>query len=583
MVCDLTAPVANLSAADWISRLPLLAVILLFLLIVDALVVLPIIKQLRNRNWAEAGDGVEIVPGLRALFTPEGVGPGLVLGTLMVCIGAFFFSAVVFKLPGYITALLTLLPVLPAFFLETRWKCRQYGTIAVFAVICILQIGHVGEHVAQVTQLALLHGVAVCPPPVDNADNAARAVQLGLRSAAQPPTDLSSVMLVPPAPSGWAVQNAAAVLASCGILGLLNTEGVHLAWELAGLAATLWLLTRYPRNGWLWLALVIVTWHGVEHIFLSWNYFVDHAAIYQGSRQLWATTIDQFTVTAHPAGFIPQAVTFYDAGGKNGILAAGGLVGTLFHLNSSLLARPYLHLVYNVLVLLPLGIAFLIEVNRGTIWVAQPQGNVQPSTSPLLNYVHRYNMPIAIGLVSLVIIIPVLDVSGAFRSWALDAQRHNFPPAAQLVALNTTSTPVPVAAEPSVAVLNQVLLIYDNRQLELINPGSHRIDVSSLVFVQRGTQTRQFETSQWRLPQMSNPPDALAPGTCYQTTMSDEQGLPNTFSECQVRSAWIRTGLAGWFWVAPDDGSASSFEVLSGDKTIATCTIANGRCEFALP
>ena len=149
--------------------------------------------------------------------------------------------------------------------------------------------------------------------------------------------------------------------------------------------------------------------------------------------------------------------------------------------------------------------------------------------------------------------------------------------------MNNTSTPVPEAAEPSVAVLNQVLLIYDNRQLELINPGSHRIDVSSLVFVQRGTQTRQFETSQWRLPQMSNPPDALAPGTCYQTTMSDEQGLPNTFSECQVRSAWIRTGLAGWFWVAPDDGSASSFEVLSGDKTIATCTIANGRCEFALP
>src|SRR5258708_2721416 len=267
MVCDLTAPVANLSAADWISRLPLLVAILVLLLVIDALVVVPIIRQLRSRKRQEATDAIETVPGLGALFAPEGISVGLVFGTLMMCIGAFALGGFVFRRPAYLTALLTLLPALPAFFLETRWKCRQYGTIAVFAVVCILQIGHVGEHVTQVTQIALFHGIAVCPPPVDNADNAARAVQLGLRSASQLPTDLSSVMLVPPAPSGWAVDNAAAVPASCGVLGLLDTEGVHLAWELAGLVATLWLLTRYPRNRWPCLALGNVTCHGGDNIF----------------------------------------------------------------------------------------------------------------------------------------------------------------------------------------------------------------------------------------------------------------------------------------------------------------------------
>ena len=58
-------------------------------------------------------------------------------------------------------------------------------------------------------------------------------------------------------------------------------------------------------------------------------------------------------------------LTFYDVAGKSGILAKGGLLGSYVPaLNQYLPTRPYLHLYYNLLVTVPMVLAFLREMRH---------------------------------------------------------------------------------------------------------------------------------------------------------------------------------------------------------------------------
>ena len=111
--------------------------------------------------------------------------------------------------------------------------------------------------------------------------------------------------------------------ASKGVFGQLDVETVHFYWNIGIWLGTGALLYRYGlSNIWLTVAFFAAGLHSVEHIYMYWLY-VTHSAAYL-------------------------------AGGWNGILGQGGLIG-------SPLARPYLHLLYNVVEITPLVIAYLQE------------------------------------------------------------------------------------------------------------------------------------------------------------------------------------------------------------------------------
>jgi hypothetical protein len=100
-----------------------------------------------------------------------------------------------------------------------------------------------------------------------------------------------------------------------GVFGALDIEWVHFVWNAWILLAVGLLLVRFQRNPWLWLTLLLAAWHLGEHVVLL--------AIY--------------LATGVP--------------GSPGLLAAGGLLG-----GGLPLARPDLHLAYNLAETIPLVI-----------------------------------------------------------------------------------------------------------------------------------------------------------------------------------------------------------------------------------
>jgi hypothetical protein len=165
---------------------------------------------------------------------------------------------------------LALVPWIPLVALETIWKYEHYGLWAIFGVAVLLQVGHMGEHTVQVTQLLMYDG---------------RLAQ------------------------------------SHGVFGQLDFETIHFVWDSAIWLMLCVVLTRFARgNRWLWVAFAAASLHEVEHVYLFWIYNIDP----------W----------------------FYVHGGLAGIMGNGGLIG-------SPLARPYLHFVYNLLVVVPMVCAFL--------------------------------------------------------------------------------------------------------------------------------------------------------------------------------------------------------------------------------
>lgn len=272
--------------------------------------------------------------------------------------------------PLFIIVLFTLLPWIPLAFFEGLWKYEHYNWIAVFAIVAALQVGHIGEHTFQVVQLAFLNGTIACPPPVDNEANAQRAVEAGLRPAGQAATGISSSLIVQPntkvdgRPKLDASGKEVIGPPACGVFGQLDFETVHLVWDSLVWLGALWLLTKFPGNTWLWIATIAASAHEVEHLFIGSIFFFETDTPFNYMRQLWATTVNGAIVTAHPAGLVPELTTFYEAGGKIGIMGQNGLVERLLGTGGILPIRPYLHFGYNSLVVIPTVIAFLVQVRR---------------------------------------------------------------------------------------------------------------------------------------------------------------------------------------------------------------------------
>ena len=169
-------------------------------------------------------------------------------------------GALLMAWPLYAVALAALIPWVPTLLFEGFWKYEHYGFLSIFLGIAVLQVGHLGEHTAQLLQLMMSNG------------------------------DLSR---------------------SHGVFGALDFEAVHFAWDSAVWLGAGVLVSRFPFNRWLWISFAFASIHEVEHVYL-------------------------FSV----ARLDP---TFYLRGGFAGIMGQGGLVG-------SPLARPYVHFLYNYLV-----------------------------------------------------------------------------------------------------------------------------------------------------------------------------------------------------------------------------------------
>jgi len=108
-----------------------------------------------------------------------------------------------------------------------------------------------------------------------------------------------------------------------GVFGALDIEWVHFVWNAWVLVAIMALLLGRQRNLWLWIAAPLAAWHLLEHTLLIVLYLVTGTE------------------------------------GNPGLLAMGGLLA-----NGLPLARPDLHLVYNLVETAPLLIGFGAAMSR---------------------------------------------------------------------------------------------------------------------------------------------------------------------------------------------------------------------------
>ena len=132
--------------------------------------------------------------------------------------------------PLWAIALAVLLPWGPLFAFESIWSYQHYGFYALFMVTTVLQLGHLGEHTAQVTQLLISGG------------------------------DLDR---------------------SHGVFGQLDFETVHFVWDSGVWLSTCLLLYRFSGSRWLAIAFLASSLHEVEHIYLYWL-FMAHEDFYMG-------------------------------------------------------------------------------------------------------------------------------------------------------------------------------------------------------------------------------------------------------------------------------------------------------------
>jgi hypothetical protein len=145
-----------------------------------------------------------------------------------------------------------------------------------------------------------------------------------------------------------------------------------------------------------------------------------------------------------------------------------------------------------------------------------------------------------------------------------------------------------------------VLLVYDQGQLDLINLTSSTLSVRTMTFIQDGTE-RQFEAQTWVANARS---DSLLPQHCYQVYRASIYTFqPTPLGDCTFshRAAFWASADAHVFWVAPSGSPGTptttppaTFSVLIDGQTVITCQViaadsgANGgqasnECPFSLP
>jgi serine/threonine protein kinase len=152
------------------------------------------------------------------------------------------------------------------------------------------------------------------------------------------------------------------------------------------------------------------------------------------------------------------------------------------------------------------------------------------------------------------------------------------------LAPSPTKTALPTLTftpSPTIALTGDVLLLYDEEQLNLINVSERGLNVGDLVFVQHGEQSdRQFAAQLWARDAVFSP-YSLPSGYCFQIGRIDI-GATEPFPRCRRLSAYAIASSARWFWIA-QDSSVATFDVVLDDRILATCNIGEKQCQFKVP
>src|SRR3981081_4088460 len=173
-----------------------------------------------DKGTASGNGGATVNGLLRPTALVPKVPPGVMLLTSLVTSTGLLLAAPR-TWPLWVTALLGLIPWIPALALGARWNYQRYHWLALFYVLLVTQAGHFLEHVAQMVQIHLLR-----------------------------------------------LQGAQAQ----GVFGMLNIEWVHFLWNTWVLIAAVVLLVRYRGNPWLWFTTLFAAWHALEHAYIVWIY-----------------------------------------------------------------------------------------------------------------------------------------------------------------------------------------------------------------------------------------------------------------------------------------------------------------------
>jgi hypothetical protein len=221
--CPLWAPPVPRSEATLHWPVALLAAIVV--LVVDSLVLL---AYRRGRHGAPREPLTPGEPAPAPAIRLQRV-PVHVAGISAAASALLVLAAAMQGYPLWVIVLFGLAPWLPLVVSEVVWKYERYRAWALFGVIVMLQIGHLGEHSTQVIQLVLSGG------------------------------QLSQ---------------------SHGVFGQLDFETVHFIWDSAIWLSLCLLLRPFASgNRWLWVAFAAASLHEVEHIYLFWLYQA-HPAFY---------------------------------------------------------------------------------------------------------------------------------------------------------------------------------------------------------------------------------------------------------------------------------------------------------------
>jgi hypothetical protein len=226
--------------------------------------------------WSSSGQPARVTDGatlntalLKRLVALRGVPPQVIVLTAMVSyVGQAIAGLQGWPLWAIVTA--TLLPWVPVVTRELVWTYRHYHWLALLYLLVVTQSGHFLEHVVQTYQIHVL----------------------GLRGAAAP-----------------------------GVFGALDIEWVHFLWNSWVLITVAILVSRFPRNVWLWSLVPMTIWHEVEHMWIM-------------------------------VEFIRSGIA-----GTPGLLASGGVIG-----GGLPLVRPDLHFLYNLVETVPLVLAFVWQL-----------------------------------------------------------------------------------------------------------------------------------------------------------------------------------------------------------------------------
>jgi CRP-like cAMP-binding protein len=280
-------------------------------------------------------------------------------------------------------ALATLIPWIPLFTMKVLWNSKHYGFMAIYAVLMLVQAGHVGEHLFQMGEYIFYHEHTYQGRILAIDSNTLNTPKVKVTDADPPQADLvisktatQDVRTITVVTTGETITGRAVVFEGCqgwswngpgcnaahGVFGELDRELIHFIWDGLILIACTLLMFKFPKNPWTKWAFLFALIHQIEHIFLFGINVFDY------SHYIF-TPADALAGKAPPTYFGVSVLQ-----PDQGLLGHNGVVGCAFgcsldpnkqsFFNAIVPNRINIHFIYNSFVFAPMVGAFVYQVRR---------------------------------------------------------------------------------------------------------------------------------------------------------------------------------------------------------------------------